>query len=185
MNFGNSKKQCIFKQKLTMKNLFFALLLLPFFGSCQQLKSDPNKATKNSENKRSYAVVKTDAEWQQILSPLAYRVLRKAATERPFTGPLNDNKKEGTYVCAGCKIPLYSSAHKYDSGSGWPSFDRGEDENLEYDVDYKIGYARTELKCANCGGHLGHMFNDGPRATTGKRHCINSAALAFIPAEHE
>jgi len=162
-----------------MKKILITLLLIPFLGSCQSRKKDPKKAIKKAE----YSVVKTDAEWQEILPPLSYRVLRKAVTERAWSGPLNNNKKEGTYVCAGCKSPLYYSKDKYDSGSGWPSFDRGNDENLEYDVDYKIGYARTELKCAECGGHLGHMFNDGPRVTTGKRHCINSAALAFIPAE--
>ena len=135
--------------------------------------------------KKDYAVVKTEAEWKASLSTLAYRVLRQAATERPFTGPLNNNKKEGTYVCSGCKTPLYESQHKFDSGTGWPSFDRGIEENLEYDVDYKIGYPRSELKCNTCGGHLGHMFNDGPRQTTGKRHCINSAALAFIPKNEQ
>lgn len=164
-----------------MKKVLLTLLLLPFLGSCQSTKKSPEK----SKEKAAYQVVKTDAEWQEILSPLAYRVLRKAATERAWSGPLNNNKKEGTYVCAGCQSPLYKSEHKYDSGSGWPSFDRGNDNNLEYDVDYKIGYARTEIKCGVCGGHLGHMFNDGPRATTGKRHCINSAALAFIPTNAE
>jgi len=166
--------------QLTFKRLFLILFLFPVIGSCQQ-----KKTTKKSAKETSYEVVKTDAEWQEILTPLSYRDLRQAATERAFSGPLNNNKAEGAYVCAGCKSPLYKSEHKFDSGTGWPSFDRGVDENLEYDVDYKIGYARTELKCSVCGGHLGHMFNDGPRATTGKRHCINSAALAFIPAENE
>ena len=160
-----------------MKKTFYLLLLLPFLGSCQN--------EKKTEKKTDYAVVKTEAEWKEILSPLAFRVLRQAATERPFTGPLNNNKAKGSYVCAGCQSPLYRSEHKYDSGSGWPSFDRGNNNNLEYDVDYKIGYARTELKCGVCGGHLGHMFSDGPRNTTGKRHCINSAALAFIPDSDE
>ena len=168
-----------------MKKIVVFLLFLPLLGSCQEVKTKRTQVTSTTAKKSAYRVVKTDAEWQKILSPLAYRVLRKAATERAFSGPLNNNKKEGTYVCAGCKSPLYASEHKYDSGSGWPSFDRGVDKNLEYDVDYKIGYARTELKCAVCGGHLGHMFNDGPRNTTGQRHCINSAALAFIPAEDE
>ena len=88
---------------------------------------------------------------------------------------------KGTYVCAACKTPLYKSKYKYDSGSGWPSFDRAIKKNVELDVDYKIGYARTELKCNTCGGHLGHSFDDGPKNTTGKRHCINGAALEFIP----
>lgn len=160
-----------------MKKLLYLCLLLPLLGSCQ--------STEKPKKKTEYTVVKTEAEWKETLSPLSFRVLRQAATERAFSGPLNNNKAKGNYVCAGCKSPLYKSEHKYDSGSGWPSFDRGNAKNIEYDVDYKIGYARTELKCAVCGGHLGHMFEDGPRNTTGKRHCINSAALAFIPATNE
>ena len=158
-----------------MKNLLLISLLVSLV-SCQ------GNAQKAKENK-NYAVQKSDAEWKAELPEMAYYVLRKAGTERAFSGPLNDNKKAGTYVCAGCQAPLYQSEYKYDSGSGWPSFDRGIDENLEYDVDYKIGYPRTELKCNKCGGHLGHAFNDGPRETTGMRHCINSAALNFIPAD--
>ena len=157
-----------------MKNLLLISLLVSLV-SCQ------GNAQKAKETK-TYAVQKSDAEWKAELPEMAYYVLRKAGTERAFSGPLNDNKKAGTYVCAGCQAPLYQSEYKYDSGSGWPSFDRGIDENLEYDVDYKIGYPRTELKCNKCGGHLGHAFNDGPRETTGMRHCINSAALNFFPA---
>ncbi|MGB1113613.1 MAG: peptide-methionine (R)-S-oxide reductase MsrB [Flavobacteriaceae bacterium] len=158
-----------------MKNLLLICLLVSLV-SCQ------GNAQKAKETK-TYAVQKSDAEWKAELPEMAYYVLRKAGTERAFSGPLNDNKKAGTYVCAGCQAPLYQSEYKYDSGSGWPSFDRGIDDNLEYDVDHKIGYPRTELKCNKCGGHLGHAFNDGPRETTGIRHCINSAALNFIPAD--
>ena len=134
----------------------------------------------SQKQKNNYLVSKSDAEWKEQLPEMAYYVLRKAGTELAFSGSLNYNKKEGIYVCAGCQAPLYESKYKFDSGTGWPSFDRGNEENLEYDVDYKIGYARSELKCNKCGGHLGHMFSDGPKATTGKRHCINSAALNFI-----
>ena len=137
----------------------------------------------SQEQKSNYLVSKSDAEWKEQLPEMAYYVLRKAGTERAFSGSLNYNKKEGIYVCAGCQAPLYESKYKFDSGTGWPSFDRGNEENLEYDVDYKIGYARSELKCNKCGGHLGHMFSDGPKATTGKRHCINSAALNFIASD--
>ena len=137
----------------------------------------------SQEQKSNYLVSKSDAEWKKQLPEMAYYVLRKAGTERAFSGSLNYNKKEGIYVCAGCQAPLYESKYKFDSGTGWPSFDRGNEENLEYDVDYKIGYARSELKCNKCGGHLGHMFSDGPKATTGKRHCINSAALNFISSD--
>lgn len=159
-----------------MKKIVLLLFLVPILASCQNTK-------KGDQKNKTYAVVKSDSEWKEILPPLTYQVLRKAATERAFSGPLYTNKKEGIYVCAGCQSPVYDSNHKYNSGSGWPSFDRGNDKNLEYAVDYKIGYARTEIKCGVCGGHLGHMFDDGPRQTTGKRHCINSAALAFIPAK--
>ena len=138
----------------------------------------------NSQKQKSkYLVSKSDAEWKEQLPEMAYFVLRKSGTERAFSGSLNYNKKEGIYVCAGCQVPLYESKYKFDSGTGWPSFDRGNEENLEYDIDYKIGYARSELKCNKCGGHLGHMFSDGPKATTGKRHCINSAALNFIASD--
>ncbi|RSC93196.1 peptide-methionine (R)-S-oxide reductase MsrB [Tenacibaculum singaporense] len=137
--------------------------------------------TVNAQNKKKYAVDKTNSEWKKLLTPKQYYVLREAGTERPNSSPLNFNKKEGTYVCTACKTPLYKSENKYDSGSGWPSFDRAIKGNVELDTDYKLGYARTELKCNTCGGHLGHSFNDGPKKTTGKRHCINGVALEFIP----
>ena len=158
-----------------MKNIF-SLIAILFLLSCS------TNAQNSSKEKKTYKVEKTNVEWKKLLSPMAYHVLREAGTERAFTSPLNKNYKKGTYVCAACKTPLYKSEHKYDSGSGWPSFDRAVKGNVELDVDYKIGYARTELKCNTCGGHLGHSFNDGPK-TTGKRHCINGAALKFIPKE--
>ena len=151
--------------------IFYLFLVFFLMVSCK---------SNSQEQKSNYLVSKSDAEWKEQLPEMAYYVLRKAGTERAFSGSLNYNKKEGIYVCAGCQAPLYESKYKFDSGTGWPSFDRGNEENLEYDVDYKIGYARSELKCNKCGGHLGHMFSDGPKATTGKRHCINSAALNFI-----
>jgi peptide-methionine (R)-S-oxide reductase len=165
------------KKKESMKRIALCLLFAGIL-SCQGT-AQPKKETK------TYRVVKTDAEWQEQLSELSYYVLRKAGTERPFSNPYNKNYDTGTYVCQGCGTPLYKSDDKFDSGTGWPSFDRGFDANLEYDVDYKLGYARTELKCSNCGGHLGHMFDDGPKQTTGKRHCINSAALQFISEDEK
>ena len=160
-----------------MKKIALCLLIAGTL-SCQGT-AQPKKETK------TYSIVKTDSEWQEQLSDLSYYVLRQAGTERPFSNPYNKNYDAGTYVCQGCGTPLYKSDDKFDSGTGWPSFDRGFDANLEYDIDYKLGYARTELKCSTCGGHLGHMFDDGPRQTTGKRHCINSAALQFIPADEK
>ena len=154
--------------------LLILLLTISCAGNAQNTKKEENK---------TYKVEKTASEWKKLLSPQEYYVLREAGTERPFTSPLNKNYKEGTFVCAACKTPLYKSEHKFDSGTGWPSFDRAIKGNVELDVDYKIGYARTELKCNTCGGHLGHSFDDGPAKTTGKRHCINGVALNFIPKE--
>lgn len=161
-----------------MRKVLLSLFFFPFLLSCQNSKKEPAK-------KVNYLFEKTESEWKVELSKMAFYVLREAGTERAFSGKYDKFYEKGTYLCAACATPLYQSKHKYDSGSGWPSFDRGEDENIEYDVDYKLGYARTELKCNKCGGHLGHMFNDGPRQTTGKRHCINSAALSFIPDTNE
>ncbi|MBA6154963.1 peptide-methionine (R)-S-oxide reductase MsrB [Tenacibaculum sp. S7007] len=135
----------------------------------------------NAQSKKTYKVSKTNKEWKKLLTPKQYYILREAGTEHRNSSSLNKNYKKGIYVCAACRTPLYKSDHKYDSRSGWPSFDRAIKNNVELDVDYKIGYARTELKCNTCGGHLGHSFNDGPRETTGERHCINGAALEFIP----
>ena len=135
------------------------------------------------EEKVTFEISKTDAEWKSILTSEQYYVLRKAGTERPFTSPLNKNYKEGVYHCAACNTPLFKSEHKFDSGTGWPSFDREIKGNVAYGKDNKIGYPRDEEHCATCGGHLGHVFNDGPRKTTGLRHCINGDALKFVPSE--
>ena len=160
-----------------MKNQFLFFVTLVFL-SCNGISQE-----KKSRENKDYSVEKTDQQWKEELPKMSYLVLRKAATERPFTGKYNNHKADGTYTCAGCYTPLYQSENKYDSKCGWPSFDRAVESNIEYDVDYKLGYARTELKCNKCGGHLGHVFNDGPKETTGKRHCINSAALNFVPNE--
>lgn len=126
----------------------------------------------------------TDAEWRDRLSPDAYRVLRQDGTERAFTSPLNDEKRKGVFHCAGCDQPLYLSDHKFNSGTGWPSFWQPvSDTAVGMSTDYKIGLPRTSLHCSNCGGHLGHVFDDGP-PPTGKRHCINGVCLTFKPSEN-
>jgi len=130
---------------------------------------------------KTFPVEKTDQEWRQTLTQEQYYVLRQEGTERPHSSILNKNYEEGEYHCAACDALLFRSEHKFDSGSGWPSFDREVPDAVGFSTDYKLGYGRSEEHCANCGGHLGHVFSDGPRETTGKRHCINGDALTFVP----
>lgn len=126
----------------------------------------------------------TEAEWRQKLSPEQYHVLREHGTERAFTGKYEKNKATGVYTCAGCGAPLFSSATKYDSGSGWPSYTAPMDDDAVDTVnDMSHGMVRTEVRCAKCDGHLGHVFPDGPRDAGGLRYCINSASLDFEPKE--
>ncbi|MGX1023008.1 peptide-methionine (R)-S-oxide reductase MsrB [Psychroflexus sp. MBR-150] len=153
---------------------FLSFILIFSLYSCQSSAQD-EKSKKNN-----YEVTKTDAEWKAELSDIEYQVLREAGTERAFTSELLEVKQPGTFVCAACGNPLYKTKHKFDSGTGWPSFDRAIEGSVVLSSDKKIGYKRTELLCAKCGSHLGHMFNDGPSETTGKRHCINGVALNFV-----
>ena len=148
-------------------------------GNSQQKELSSAEQT---TTKKEFTVVKTEEEWKNQLTEAQFYVLRKAATENPFTSELLDNKEKGVYVCAACDTELFKSETKFDSGTGWPSFYQEIEGNIGYDVDYKIGYKRTEEHCATCGGHLGHVFEDGPQPT-GERHCINGVALKFVPAK--
>ncbi len=131
----------------------------------------------------SEKVVKTEEEWKRELSPQAFQVLRKKGTERAFTGRYWGHKESGTYVCAGCGLALFRSEEKYDSGTGWPSFWRPIDpSHVGTEEDRSFFMTRTEVHCARCGGHLGHVFDDGPEPT-GLRYCLNSVSLDFRPAE--
>lgn len=125
-----------------------------------------------------FKISKTDDEWRQELTVQQYNILRKAATETPGSSPLDAEKRVGLFVCAGCENRLFSSRHKFESGTGWPSFWQPLDAAVGQKTDYLIGYPRTEIHCADCGGHLGHVFSDGPRPT-GKRYCMNGAAMEF------
>ena len=129
----------------------------------------------------SFEITKSKAEWKAILTAEQYRVLRREGTERAFSSPLNDEKRAGTFHCAGCDLPVYPSSTKYDSGTGWPSFWASLENAVGTKRDWKLVVPRTEVHCRRCGGHLGHIFNDGPKPT-GKRHCLNGVALTFKPA---
>ena len=142
---------------------------------------EPAIVERTMESKK---VVRTDAEWRARLTPAQYAVARAQGTERPFCGTLLDNKIQGVYACVCCRLPLYASRAKFNSGTGWPSFfEPIADENITTHVDRSFGMVRVEILCARCDCHLGHVFPDGPRPT-GQRHCVNSESLAFTDVDH-
>ena len=143
------------------------------------LKWQSREATAATEGR--FEVTKTPEEWQKILTPEQYSVLREAGTERAFTSPLNKEKREGIFACAGCDLPLFNSETKFESNTGWPSFYAPIDNAVEQSQDWSFGMLRDEVHCRRCGGHLGHVFNDGPKPT-GLRYCMNGVAMKFIPA---
>lgn len=179
------------------KYIFFGLFFIVIFTntSCQTkkgstLKSDISKNNEpidyfiNIHGDTIHKIVKTADEWKKMLTEKEYYVLREKGTERPFTGDLLNNKTEGLYTCRGCGLPLFASKYKFESGTGWPSFfDVPDVKALHLETDYDLGYPRTELTCAKCGGHLGHVFDDGQKPTN-KRYCINAVALDFIKTEN-
>jgi len=137
--------------------------------------------TTSSAAAAPFEVRRSSADWRKRLGAARYNILRQEGTEAPFTSPLNKEKRKGIYACAGCALPLFPSGAKYDSGTGWPSFWKALPNAVEYRRDVTLGMVRTEEHCRRCGGHLGHVFDDGPRPT-GKRHCINGLSLTFRPA---
>jgi peptide-methionine (R)-S-oxide reductase len=154
------------------------LILLASFTSLIGCSQSAKKH--ESADSKNYAVKKTDEEWKKQLSPISYNVLREKGTERAFSGIYWDNHKKGTYTCAGCQQALFSSETKFESGTGWPSFFKPiTEETIAIIKDTSFGMVREEVVCGRCGGHLGHVFEDGP-APTGLRYCLNSAALNFL-----
>jgi peptide-methionine (R)-S-oxide reductase len=140
---------------------------------------DTNSKLINSSKKmKDYKVQKSDEEWRKILSDVEYRVLIEKGTEYPGTGEYNIFMEEGIYNCKGCDNPLFTSDQKFESNCGWPSFDNAIEGSVEYKNDYTLGMTRVEILCTNCGGHLGHVFNDGP-TESGKRYCVNSVSIDF------
>ncbi len=130
---------------------------------------------------KKYSLEKSEEEWRSQLSDEEYRILRKKGTEYPHTGKYNIHSEDGSYHCKACDAKLFESENKFDSGCGWPSFDQAIEGAIEYIRDNTHGMTRTETVCANCGGHLGHVFDDGPKETTGQRYCINSVSIGFDP----
>jgi len=172
--------------------LFSLVIVTAVTFSCNNAQkinqTDINEAkavNTSMQNDTLKKVVKAETEWKKELNDLEYDVLRKKGTERSFTGDLWDNKKEGTYTCRGCQLPLFTSNTKFKSGTGWPSFYQPiKAEHIAEEKDNKYGWNRVEVLCARCDGHLGHVFDDGPNPT-GLRYCINSVSMDFIPAEEK
>jgi len=153
--------------------VFVLILATILYSSCSHSR------TINNTEDMTYPNEKTDEEWKSVLAPFQYQVLRESATERPFTGEYYNSRDTGVYYCAGCGDLLFRSDTKFDSGCGWPSFfEPSSEKSIVYKEDSSLGMMRTEVLCGGCGGHLGHVFNDGP-TPTGQRYCINSAALKF------
>jgi peptide-methionine (R)-S-oxide reductase len=165
---------------LTRRRILLGTAALGVLAGCGSLRDSVASGAPNAPTD-TFAVNHTDAEWRQLLTPQQYAVLRNASTETPYSSPLNDEHRSGTFGCAGCGQDLFSSTTKFDSGTGWPSFWKALDNAVLERQDNSEGMTRTEVLCSRCGGHLGHVFDDGPQPT-GLRYCMNGVAMGFRPA---
>ncbi len=166
---------------LTRRNFGLAGVgLVAAAAGLRAAKSNANEETMTPTAAKTFEITKTPEQWRKILTPEQYYVLREHGTERAGTSPLDKNYAAGTYDCAGCDLPLYTSDAKFNSGTGWPSFFKPLDNAIETSTDTAFFMTRTEVHCRRCGGHLGHVFNDGP-PPTGLRYCMNGVALKFVP----
>lgn len=166
-----------------MKRILFFLTIVLLMSCSGNAQKNSNK--KNDIIKKTNKVVKTEAEWKKQLSEQQYYVLRQKGTDRPGDGGYTKHFEKGTYHCAGCGAQLFDSNSKYESHCGWPSFDDAIPGTIEFTKDTTLGMIRTEITCTKCDGHLGHIFDDGPKETTGKRYCVNTSSITFVKSENE
>ncbi len=163
-------------------NKFIIIISLTLFMGCQNTK---NMNKKQPKKQPDIKIKKTDEEWEKILTPQQFYILRKKGTDLPGTGKYTYHFDDGVYRCAACGAQLFKSDNKYESHCGWPSFDDAIEGAIIFQPDYSHNMIRTEIICANCGGHLGHIFDDGPQETTGKRYCVNSTSIEFEPKKEK
>jgi len=159
--------------------ILFLFLLMSCNRSMEKVQTTKTKAMTNDK------ITKTEAEWKEQLSPQQYYVLRKKGTDSAGNGGYTNHFEKGTYHCTACDAQLFTSGSKFKSHCGWPSFDDAIEGTVNYEVDRSLGMVRTEIICANCDGHLGHVFDDGPIKTTGKRYCVNTSSLKFVPEKQQ
>lgn len=162
---------------------FVIILILLISISCTSNAQGNKSKTEIKETSKIKKMEKTDAEWKKILTPQEYYILRQKGTDRPGNGGYTKHFEKGTYVCAACNTQLFESNSKYESHCGWPSFDDAINGTIEFTKDSSAGMIRTEITCKTCDGHLGHIFDDGPRETTGKRYCVNTTSIKFIKSD--
>ena len=168
-----------------MRGFILILITLVLTSCSTNAQQKNNKQTKKETQSKIKKMVKTEAEWKEELTPEEYYVLREKGTDRPGNGGYTKHFEKGTYQCAACSTQLFDSNSKYESHCGWPSFDDAIEGTVEFTRDTTVGMIRTEITCKACDGHLGHIFDDGPRETTGKRYCVNTTSIKFVASEEK